>query len=99
MLDYESVAQQEWNSARTKAFWAKFWNNLRGQDVELRDFNEISRRLHLQIAVYRGIQLVPLNKIVGSVGRYHDFTQHFLPSYDKVGARWRHIAEVYLNPD
>ena len=39
-------------------------------------------------AVERGLQEIPLDKIVGSVGRYQDFTRSFLPKKDSDEVRW-----------
>jgi hypothetical protein len=42
--------------------------------------------------------MVPLDKIVGSVGRYRDFDRAFLPRKRIVSERWQRIAALYLNP-
>jgi hypothetical protein len=65
--------------ARRKAFLTELRANLEGKKLNLLDFNDISQRLRLKNAIYRGVQNVPLDKIIGSVGRYHDFTSTFLP--------------------
>ncbi|MBN1965216.1 MAG: hypothetical protein JW910_11265 [Anaerolineae bacterium] len=94
-------AHREWASAHRKARRTQLIASLEGQPEQadtLLDFNDISRRLSLKHALYRGVQNVPLDKIVGSVGRYQDFTRAFLPISADMGARWRQIATLYLDP-
>jgi len=95
---YDTEARHQWNLARRKAFWSKIKANLRGQDVRLVDFEEVSHRLHLTTPRYRGVSNVPLGKIVGSVGRYNDFVAEFLPSTANMEERWRGVAAAFINP-
>jgi hypothetical protein len=92
-------AQRQWTKARSKAFWADLRANLERKNVNLLDFNDISQRLRLKNAIYRGIQHVPLDRIVGSVGRYHDFTSSFLPTSDRMRDRWQRVARLTLDPN
>ncbi|NJN55589.1 MAG: hypothetical protein HC804_13060 [Anaerolineae bacterium] len=39
----------------------------------------------------RGLQDIPLDKIVGSVGRYKEFTRSFLPRQDNSEQRWAQV--------
>ena len=59
----------------------------------LLSFNEVVEKLRLKQSVYRGLQDIPVENIVGSTGRYEDFTRRFLPrSSDKrEKERWRQI--------
>ncbi len=95
---YMDQARQEWNQARRKAFWSQLLANLDEQGSGLLDFNDISHRLNLKTAVYRGVQNIPLDKIVGSVGRYQDFTRAFLPVVEDMSSRWQRVAALYLDP-
>lgn len=97
-LKYQMEARQQWDQARRRAFWSSLLADLRGKNIDLLDFNEISQRLHLRTDIYRGVQNVPLDKIVGSVGRYQDFTGAFLPLSEAMRERWEKVARVYLDP-
>ncbi len=100
MIDYSHRQQAEsaWSSARRKAFWTTLSASFRGKDVKLLDYEEVCRRLNLHSVFYKGRQNVPLDKIVGSVGRYNDFIQEFLPVTPEMSNRWQHIAEMFLDP-
>ncbi len=54
-------------------------------------FDVVSRRLHLRQQANLGAQMVPLNHIVGSVGRHQDFTRRFLPRNAVNQERWVRI--------
>ncbi len=95
---YSTEARRKWDQASRKAFWNKLLGELGGEKLGLLDFNEVSQRLHLKTAIYRGVETVPLDKIVGSVGRYQDFTGAFLPVMSGMQGRWQAVAALYLDP-
>jgi hypothetical protein len=78
-------------SARSRAFWQDMIGLLRGKPAELLSFDEIKTRLRLREESYKGLQNVPLDRIIGSVGRYRDFTGDFLPRSGKMQERWSRV--------
>jgi hypothetical protein len=78
-------------SARRRAFWQEMLNHVRGKSAELLSFDEIKTRLRLREESYKGLQDVPLDRIVGSVGRYRDFTTSFLPKTNEMQERWSRV--------
>jgi hypothetical protein len=78
-------------TARRRAFWKEIMGLFRGQSTELLSFDDIKARLRLRQESYRGLQNVPLDKIVGSVGRYRDFTSDFLPRKTTSSERWSRV--------
>jgi len=96
---YFQEARDKFERASRKASWDRFLARLQGQQpAELLDFNKVSRHLGLRTAIYRGVQAIPLEKIVGSVGRYKDFTGAFLPVNTDMRERWQRVAALYLDP-
>ncbi len=81
--------------SQTLAEVRKNWQKARS--AALLDFNEVSRRLHLRNTRYRGVQSVPLDQIVGSMGRYRDFTRTFLPLHKNLRPRWESLAVYNLS--
>lgn len=79
------------NSARIRAFWSEVFSLIRGKPVELLSFEEVRARLRLREESYMGLQDVPLDKIVGSVGRYREFTRSFLPKTNTMRERWSRV--------
>ncbi|MEZ4682848.1 MAG: hypothetical protein R2932_52435 [Caldilineaceae bacterium] len=62
-----------------------------GEKSDLLSYDEVAKRLHARQQVETGIQVVPLDKIVGSVGRYRDFTRTFLPRAGANAERWARL--------
>lgn len=82
---------QEFGNARRSAFFQEIIGHLRGKSIQLLSFDDIRARLRLREQNYKGLQEVPLEYIVGSVGRYHDFTRTFLPKSQKMRERWSRV--------
>jgi hypothetical protein len=78
-------------NARMRAFWQDMMGLLRGQPAELLSFEDIRTRLRLHEESYRGLQDVPLDRIIGSVGRYKDFSRNFLPRSGEMQERWSRV--------
>jgi hypothetical protein len=96
---YIIEAKRKWDHARRQAMWSRLFANVRGNSATLLDFNELSHRLRLRTAVYRGLQTILVEQIIGSVGRYQDFTGAFLPTNGSMSERWRKIARITLDPE
>jgi hypothetical protein len=85
---------QEFSRARQRAFFEQWLNFVKGQPKDLLAFEEIKQNLRLHNAAYKGLQEIELDKIVGSVGRYRDFTRTFLPKEDMDEQRWRRVDAI-----
>lgn len=83
--------KQKFESARFQAFWSDLKAHLFNQPDELWNFDDVKSMLRLQNPLYRGLQDIPIDRIVGSVGRYHDFTREFLPRNSEMQARWSKV--------
>lgn len=81
----------KFQSARMGAFWEEVVALMRGKPAELMSFEDIRSRLRLNEESYKGLQNIDVEKIVGSVGRYRDFTSSFLPKSSKMQERWSRI--------
>ncbi len=82
---------QEYESAAVRAFWQEIIGHLRGKPAQLLSFEDVRTRLRLREELYRGLHDIPLTSIVGSVGRYTDFTGTFLPKSAINKERWSRI--------
>jgi hypothetical protein len=93
----EDQAQVDFDAARRKAFWHDALSFLGGCSNQMLSWDKVRHELGIRGQVYRGVQTVPVNKIIGSVGRYQDFDRAFLPKQDSVAQRWRSIARAYYD--
>ena len=69
-------------------------NLWQGRPPNLLSFNEVRERLRLKQIVDRGVQEVPLDRIVGSVGREREFTRAFLPREESLRERWDDVKDL-----
>jgi nucleotide-binding universal stress UspA family protein len=67
---------------------------LTGKRANLLSFEEVRRMLHARSLAPRGLQDIPLKAIVGSVGRYADFTRTFLPKQSDDQSRWVNVFKA-----
>jgi len=91
--------QREWEQARRTAFVQDILSAFTEQEVDLLPFEKVRQKLQLRDARYLGLQDAPLDHIVGSVGRYQDFTRAFFPRRGVVRDRWRKIARLTATID
>jgi len=82
--------------ARQLADREAFLGRLTGKETRLLPFEAIRRNLHQQNPLYRGIREVPLNQVIGSVGRYKEFTRSFLPLSNNLKERWVGVESLAL---
>ena len=99
--DPTAVAQasRHFSKARMQAFWQEVWALLTGKSIDLLRFEEVKQRLRLTDERYLGLREIPLDKIVGSVGRYRDFTRTFLPRTTAVRSRWQRLDALARGPE
>lgn len=86
-------SESEFNYLRLRGFLDRVLGFITGHNMHLLSFTEIVDKLRLRESIYRGLQDIPIAHIVGSTGRYNEFTRHFFPySLDKRDKeRWRKI--------
>lgn len=90
-------ARIDFDTARRKAFWNEIVSFLSGRPNRLLSWDEVRDKLGVRGQVYWGIRAVPVDKIIGSVGRYRDFDRVFLPTQDRTASRWRSIARAHYD--
>ncbi len=86
-----SSAVRDFRAARRKAVMQDIMARLTGKSGDLYAYDEIARLLKAEGGTKRGLQDIPLDAIVGSVGRYSDFTRTFLPRHEVDEDRWTKI--------
>lgn len=84
-------AERNFNSARRYAFLEDAVGLLRRRPKDLLSFDEVKRKLGLLSSRDRGVSEIPLDKIVGSVGRSLEFTRTFWPRREALRTRWQRV--------
>jgi hypothetical protein len=88
-------AQADFNAARTKAFFRDLVALVTGRRNSLLSYDQVREKLRIGGPIYRGVQTVPLDKIVGSVNRYKDFDRAFLPTQRHTATRWQRVSRAW----
>jgi hypothetical protein len=104
MIGYVSVDEQvdkDFYRALTRASLRRWKDRLLRKCARERllSFDEAKDALVGWSQAYRGIRTVEVEKITGSVGRYRDFDESFLPLKASMSDRWSRIDRAYHRGD
>lgn len=89
-------SREDFSKARSKARMQELLSTLRWKNNELLSFYEVTKLIRPRLETYRGHMAIPIDKIIGSEGRYHDFTLAFYPRKEMLRNRWQSIDEAHL---
>ncbi len=92
---YSSITRHDFSRARTKETLGRILTLLKPQKDEMLSLGDIRSLLRPESETYKGMQTIPIDKIVGSEGRYRDFNKAFLPRHDKLMRRWMSVDEAH----
>lgn len=94
------AAARQFDAATRRAFLENILNRLGGRHTSLVPFDEVMNILgHTRPKRAKPVpEVIPLDKIVGSVGRYRDFTRTFLPTENVDRERWVRVASLLEGP-
>ncbi|MBI2839664.1 MAG: hypothetical protein HYX75_15240 [Acidobacteria bacterium] len=82
------------DSARLAALMRDLLARLLRRPEDLLRFDDVRERLRLKHVVDRGTQEVPIDRIVGTIGREREFSRAFLPREESLRERWEEISEL-----
>lgn len=102
-MAFDSLAKEDFNRARLRAVFGRALALLRNEKDQLLSLQEVKALLRPESESYRGLRTVPIERIVGSEGRYLDFNRIFLPKREHLRGRWTrvdlaHYEQVHLPP-
>ena len=90
----DSITLTAWNAAQDfiqahrRAALQEILAWFTGEQIGLLSFEDVRKKLKVESSTARGLQQIPLDAIVGSVGRNNDFTRDFLPLQSSDKERW-----------
>jgi hypothetical protein len=87
-------AERDFDRAHKRAFIQDALSLLHYDSPDLLSFEAVCERLGLGEKAYLGVQSILLDQIVGSVGRYNDFTRSFFPRTESVRSRWEKVDQL-----
>jgi nucleotide-binding universal stress UspA family protein len=93
-----SEAIDDFHKARSQAALKEILARITGESTQLLSFDEVRQKLKVKGSFERGLRDIPLDTIIGSLGRYNDFTRDFLPKQDMDEARWARVRSAVTGP-
>jgi nucleotide-binding universal stress UspA family protein len=87
----QTLAVDDFRSARGKANLEKIFARFSKRSINLLPYEEVVKKLRAVESGKIELKEIPLDAIVGSVGRYSDFTRSFLPQHDSDEGRWTRV--------
>lgn len=81
-------AVEDFYRARRRATLSRFLSQMSGGRRSLVPYDDVRKRLQAIESADKRLEDVPVDAIVGSVGRYNDFTGEFLPRRNSDRERW-----------
>lgn len=93
----QPLAEEDFSKARNKAFFNEIQHFLSPEEVSLISLNDVKQLLKPTNESYVGMKVIPIEKIVGSEGRYKDFDNRFFPKSSHLKNRWEHVDEAVIN--
>ena len=87
-------SMERYRRSAGKAQVADLLGKITGANTDLVSYDAVANRLRARQQIEMGTRMVPLDQIVGSVGRYRDFTRTFLPRAGINPERWARVDAI-----
>jgi nucleotide-binding universal stress UspA family protein len=84
-------AIEDFHNARRKAALESVMALFRGKPADLLSYDEVRHYIRTIESANRRLEDIPIDKIVGSVNRYTDFSRTFLPRNESDASRWARV--------
>lgn len=100
---FSAMADNDFSKARMRELLFRIAGFLVPGQRQLLGLEEVMAVIKPKSEAYRGVIPVPVDRIVGSEGRYRDFARGFLPKHDHLRPRWvrvdlAHYKDIPLPP-
>src|SRR5512142_1361364 len=93
--ELDQRVRSDFSRARLKAFLNRVRAVVSRSPTTLLSYDDVKSALHIGGPIYRGVQTVRVEDIVGSLNRYHQFDRAFLPVEDRIGSRWQSVDRAF----
>jgi hypothetical protein len=93
---FSGLAVHDFQRAYQKSFFRAILKKITGKESGLLSFDAIRRSLDVEGETDRGTREVEIDKIIGSLSRYEDFDESFLPRQTFTRSRWQAIDKALM---
>ena len=90
-----SRVRADFERARFKAFLNRVRSVISRRPTTLLSYDEVKEKLRIGGPIYRGVQTIRVDEIVGSLNRYHQFDRAFLPTQNETSNRWQSVDRAF----
>ncbi len=98
--DLLSQTNEDFEKARSRGRIQSLLSSLAWKNSDLLSFYAVTELIKPRNETYLGMRTIPVKQIIGSEGRYQDFSLAFYPKKELLRARWRSIdraVKEYVN--
>lgn len=92
----QAQTEEDFAKARNKAFFNEIQHLLSPEEASLISLNDVKQLIKPINETYVGMKVIPIDKIVGSEGRYKDFDNRFFPKSSHLKNRWEHVDDAAI---
>lgn len=89
------TSRDDFEKARKLGRFQTVLSALQWKRPELLSLYEVTKLIKPKKQTYLGMKTIEVKKIIGSEGRYHDFTLAFYPKKDMLRGRWESIDKAH----
>jgi len=93
---FSGLAAHDFQRAYQKSFFRAILKKITGKESGLLSFDAIRRSLDIEGETDRGMREVEIGRIIGSLSRYDDFDESFLPRQTHTRGRWQAIDKALM---
>lgn len=86
-----NTTYEDFEKAKRRGQMQSLMSGLAWRNSNLLSLYDVTKLIKPKGETYRGIQTIPVSKIIGSEGRYHDFSLAFYPKKEMLRGRWSSI--------
>ncbi|MFW5691837.1 MAG: ParB N-terminal domain-containing protein [Chloroflexota bacterium] len=97
MFDQKTRATQAFDRMLNRTFWRKLLSI--GQDTDLKSFDQINQIVGTGSRHSRGLKVIPVSAIVGSVSDNQNFDDQFNPRRKQSRERWVRVYLAFIHDD
>lgn len=91
------VTSTDFDRAKRHASFQRIFSTFTWKKPDLLSFYEVTKLIRPDSEAYKGMKTIPVDKIIGSESRYHDFSAAFLPKKSALKARWESVDAARLD--
>ncbi|MGM0432923.1 MAG: transcriptional regulator [Spirochaetota bacterium] len=94
--NFVTQVHEDFSKARMKARLGTLVSTLQFKRSDLLSLYDVKELLKPKAETYVGVRAIPIEKIIGSEGRYRDFSNEFFPKKEMLKGRWQSIDTAHL---